>query len=259
MDVSKQFIDMVDEIVKASKLEISVANYLQDSLLRTLSIGANHEDRLRTIDFLVQTGCLQIRDDRFLLVKTSAPEWVIQAAAKGFEKAFNLAPEFIPHSEWKEKFDYSVLKEIGLRGELAFVEHLRLNQGPDDEIKHVSLFDDSLGYDVLHEIAGRPASMYEVKTTSRPNKGYFEFFLSRNEFETSKKAGNWKVACMRISEGNASFEGFVDWEYLKENFPVDQNGQITWSIAKVIVEATNLMIDFDGPTLQKPPTVQLKD
>jgi hypothetical protein len=245
MDASKQFLDMVTEIVKASQLGISVADYLNDSIFRTLSIGANHDDRVRTIGYLTQTGCLQIRDDKFIIIESSAPEWLIQGGAMGYEQAFDLASQFLPPSERKEKFDHAVLQEIGLRGELAFVEYLRNKHKSNQEIRHVSLFDDSLGYDVICETYGQPKHMYEVKTTSRPNLGIFEFFLSRNEFETSMKIPNWKIACMRISKEKVKFEGFINWENVNGFFPIDQGKDITWSSAKVTIKTIDLLTDSE--------------
>lgn len=243
LEVSKQFLEMVSEIVRASKSKISVADYLQDSLFRTLTIGANHDDRIRTISYLCQTGCLQVSDDNFVILQSSPPDWLVQAGAMGLDEAYDLAIDFLPNPSLIEKFDQAVLNEIGLKGELAFIDHLRKNHGAYDEITHVSLFDDSLGYDVIHSDVSQNHFLYEVKTTSRPNSGYFEFFVSRNEFKTSMNASNWRIACMRISKGSCFFEGFVDWENLKHSLPVDQNADMVWSSTRVTVSTANLIPD----------------
>jgi hypothetical protein len=236
---------MVTEIVSASKANLSVADYLRDSILRPIAVGANHDDRVRVVAFLVESGCLLIRDDRFVLIQSSIPDWLIQAGAKGFKLAFELRSPFLPNFSSVEKFDQAVLNEIGLKGELAFVEYLRNKYKSNNDIRHVSLFDDTLGYDVLRTSADKSTFMYEVKTTSKPDLETFEFYLSRNEYRTSKSVSNWKIACMRISEGEAYFEGFLHWENLRNSFPIDQEENISWSASKVTVRKANLLTDFD--------------
>lgn len=224
---------MVSEVTRAAESGMKVSDYLSDSLLRPMKIGESHTDRVRTIEHLVQQGSLIVQDDRFLIVDVVIPDWLTQAAGKGLEDAFVLAEVFLPTEDARQKFDYLVLKEIGLKGELAFIDFLREVHGDNCEISHVSLFDDSLGYDVVLRKPDGFKSYFEVKTTSRPRGKDFPFFLSRNEYEIGVKSEAWSIACMLLENGVAKLVGTLNAAQLAGRLPYDVSSEITWATVKV--------------------------
>lgn len=240
MNTTAEFLSMAREIIKASQIDIRVSEFLHDSLLRPVRVGESHDDRVRTMNFLIHQGSLAILEDRFHLVRGLLPDWLAIPASQGFSEAFNLANEFLTTAISKSKFDHQILQEIGLKGELAFLEFLREVHGTSAEITHVSVFDDSLGFDITVTTSTGEVQNFEVKTTSRPEKDVFDFFLSRNEYQVAKQNQNWAIACMRIIEGDIVFQGLVDWSEVFDSFPDDKNPEITWASVKIKVKQASL-------------------
>jgi hypothetical protein len=224
---------MVSEIARSAKSGMTVSNYLSDSLLRPVKAGESHADRVRTIEYLVQQGSLVIQADKFQIVDVIIPEWLTNAAGLGFEDAYRLAEDFTPTEASKLKFDHLVLTEIGLKGELAFIDFLRAFHGDSCEINHVSLFDDSLGYDVVLRKPDGETLFFEVKTTSRPRDVDFPFYLSRNEYNVGITSKSWTIACMLMLNGTANCVGVLTASQLEGQLPLDVSANITWSNVRV--------------------------
>lgn len=105
-----------------------------------------------------------------------------------------------------------------------------------DQVRRVSLVDDSLGYDVHAPAIASAPRLLEVKSTVREGGSGFDFFISRNEYEVGlKHAGDWAlVACAispgRVVEGSAVV-GWCRAAALRPYLPEDANGR--WTEAQV--------------------------
>lgn len=240
MKYTQQFIEMATEIMLAARDNVLASEYFHDSMIRPIKIGASHEDRVRTVDHLVLQGSLAINAGKFEVVTGGEPEWLLATAALGFHQAHALAEWLLPNPGMRAKFDQLLTKAIGLRGELAFLDFL-ISRNPNYvELQHVSLFDDSLGYDITLTTEDGVRHLFEIKTTSRQTLSEFEFYLSRNEYRIAGLEAHWYIACMRISNGEVNFEGLVNWEKLQTTFPNDTSPRNTWASAKVSVQTADL-------------------
>lgn len=241
MNLTSQSLVIAREIISLAGKSTTLTEYKQDSLLRKVEPGTSHDDRLRMIKFLEIEGLIRTREDRVELIRGTVPDWIVDFASQGSAEAYSIAEILDPVDNWGvNKFDESVLKQIGLQGEIAFIEHLRDTVDSPKEILHVSLFDDSLGYDVRMTDKEGAESFFEVKTSSRPVSKKFQFYLSRNEYEVSSTLTGWKLACMQISAGRAGFIGFCPTDFVHENAPKDASEVGQWAVVKFKL-ATGLM------------------
>lgn len=142
--------------------------------------------------------------------------------------------------------------ETGLLGELEVVRYCaeELNDvGRADlarSVQQVSLLDDSLGYDVLAPmISGEPRHL-EVKTSQAPELDTFEFFLSRNEFDTGRRDDTWAlVACRRFDGGKVKIIGWCRAQSLYPYLPEDGGGR--WTEAKLQLPTSVLFDNIPPP------------
>lgn len=97
-----------------------------------------------------------------------------------------------PDWEIKTKFE----RKLGFRGEeivLKFEREQLTKEGREDlanEIKQVSLEDDSLGYDILSFYKDGSKKFIEVKSTVANVHNFKKFYLSQNEYEKLESSKN---------------------------------------------------------------------
>jgi hypothetical protein len=233
--VSGQLLELIIAIYQYVDASIKFEDFEQDSRLRPVEAGNSHEDRMRALRFMLDEGLVASVDGVLCAVKGMLPPWLVEAAANGDTNAFRIADRAQPNTEVGSKFDHELLREIGSRGEAALMKILQGHWGEIATVTQVSLFDDSLGFDLLAVFESGYELKIEVKTTSRPKGKSFPIFISRNEYEVAEKSNDWRLALMRIVDSNVEFEGVVDWEQLKGIFPADRGELISWASAKVEV------------------------
>lgn len=126
----------------------------------------------------------------------------------------NVVPEFIElsindiideqkktsliHKPYKPDYEKKneTSRQLGFRGEkLVFQEEkkfLQSNKKADlaERTEHVSIMDDSLGYDILSYELDGSKKYIEVKSTSHSYDGY-SFTMTKNEIETAKQSDNY--------------------------------------------------------------------
>lgn len=127
----------------------------------------------------------------------------------------------------RRKFDAARLAEIGLRGEILLVELLRGYAGVT--VHHLSLLDDSLGYDARATGRGHSA-LIEIKATTGVAD---RFFLSRNEFERMKKSDDWCLQLVHLADDRISSMSFTTSEWLAAVLPSDSSDAARWNSAYV--------------------------
>ncbi|MDN4473462.1 protein NO VEIN domain-containing protein [Demequina zhanjiangensis] len=129
---------------------------------------------------------------------------------------------------------------LGSAGEAAVVAACRaelLVVGRPDlqaEIIQVSLFDDTLGYDIAAPTLRGTARRLEVKTTSQVSGGVFQFYLSRNEYDVGcRNPSEWAlVACERRGE-LIDIVGWCRASALAPYLPQDHRGRWTEALVRV--------------------------
>ena len=105
-------------------------------------------------------------------------------------------------------------------------------------IIHVSINDDTKGYDIEFDNIINEKKLLEVKTSSLPGKT-FSFYLSRNEYEVGKlNANNWSVVLVKLSNGNPVFFGALTVNDLNKYLPEEKFEDIAkWQVIKFLFQS----------------------
>lgn len=148
------------------------------------------------------------------------------------------------------KVDRQALEAFGAEGEEAVLEacrkHLIGLPHLADEIAHVSLVDDTLGYDIASPDRAGHRHRIEVKATSAL-PGWADFFLSRNEASVGKRDPSWSLVVTR-REVDADKDvlrmrviGWLRFTDLEDLLPLDRptapadSARCTWESCRVTV------------------------
>lgn len=125
------------------------------------------------------------------------------------------------------KVDAQALAELGCRGEEAVVEacraYLSAHGRADlaEQVRRVSEYDDSLGYDVFSPDCRGGHHEIEVKTTRAP-RGRIEFFLSRHEAEVGASDPDWSLTVVREElDSGMTTVGWLRFSDIEETLPQD--------------------------------------
>jgi hypothetical protein len=228
------------EILRLGKSGNDYESFVSASILKPLGSGTNHSDRMRVFESLLHEGCLRIEEGKFFSDTGHVPSWLIDGVADGFVDAEEVANELLDSPDQRKKFDAEILAQIGLKGEQAFVRALREQLPASVIINHVSLFDDTRGYDVEITFPGLRKLCFEVKTTSR-NSRHFEFFLSRNEAKVASGLGeSWLLGLVQIKEGVPSVLGTSPSDAFLSRLPQDVSEDVRWASISCSLEFTGL-------------------
>jgi hypothetical protein len=130
------------------------------------------------------------------------------------------------------KVDAQALAELGCRGEEAVVQacraYLSAQGRPDlaDQVRRVSEYDDTLGYDVFSPDCRGGRHEMEVKTTRAP-RGRVEFFLSRHEAEIGATDPDWSLTVVREELDNGmTAVGWLRFSDIEEFLPRDSDATV---------------------------------
>ncbi|MFJ2503579.1 protein NO VEIN domain-containing protein [Microbacterium sp. NPDC087592] len=131
---------------------------------------------------------------------------------------------------WR-KFDDTARRRLGAAGELALVDWLHANARA--EVVHVSVFDDTVGYDVALLVAGQLRARVEIKTTRRTDA--VVLFVSRNEVETLRRHSTWCLQVVHLDPSDKLVAlSWIPGEVLLQGAPND--GDIgTWQSMKLVL------------------------
>lgn len=240
LEHSPQLTGVAIELLSLGKSGHSIDAFFSESMLRPIRAGLNHLDRQRIYKTLLSDGCIREVEGKFWTQSEMVPAWVMDAYSQGFGDPENFKEQLLESPETKAKFDAQLLAQIGLNGELSFVEFLSDALSPEHVINHVSLVDDSLGYDVEVISPTGNKRFFEVKTSTRGDDT-FRFFVSRNEFSVGLSLGKaWNLAFIALHEGQANLLGKLEMARFENLFPADQSKSIVWQTVKCSVPYQDL-------------------
>lgn len=145
-----------------------------------------------------------------------------------------------------QKYEQNVLQEFGLEGELAAItawsEALAAHGRRDlvDEISHVSLRSDTLGYDVVApDLTGEDVRL-EIKTVGS-TRNHLTIYLSRNEFETGMRDRRWRLIIFRRNaEGTFDVHGWLSAPDIATHLPQDRSEIAAWTATRIDLSADDL-------------------
>ena len=205
--------------------------------------GFGFEDHARALEFLLGEGAVRESHGTLKIRSLANLPWLATTIAGGDSRAWQLIDN-LPSKLWKYNPDEFANSELGLRGELFVLDELRksLDEDLHEQIQHLSLEDDSLGYDIfcpsLFEARGEVR--LEVKTTSRPGNDFI-FYLSRNEFEVGNSVKNWFVVFVKINEGGPVLLGHLGVGDVVDRVPRDADSDFKWQSVRGRIDIRDLV------------------
>lgn len=233
--LTDSWIEVASEIVEASESRWTVEDYKRFCGLQLPEAGKDRFFRLNVLAEMLQQNLIALEDGRLALGDPNSSTWLCNELRKGDKAAWSFFEAAYP-AKSARKFDDRHLKEIGLEGEKWVVEQYREKLSAEifDRIRHVSVTDDTLGFDIA-----TPSMKYnsrylhiEVKASVRATSK-FEFYLSRNEYEISLKDQNWILLLVRKQAGLYEVFGHAYHSALASLVPVDVDDSGSWASAKL--------------------------
>lgn len=238
-----QWLSMALEVVQAAQKRMSIHEFDRRAILLPHIAGASYIDRMRVLEKLIQDRIVGLDNKILVLGSIDDVGWILDGLRFGSEQTWAIAEVIDRRERMLGKFNAENQAEIGRIGEEAVMEQLRKTV-PDDQLsklRQVSLFDDSLGYDIVSpSISGQnQIQLIEVKTSVRPGDK-FSFFISRNEFRVGSNNSNWKLVCVQIVEGSAKILGHFSIEQILDRFPNEIDDDVKWESCSVIISRAML-------------------
>lgn len=135
------------------------------------------------------------------------------------------------------KFDEALMADLGALGEATVLAEWRSalqRHGCDallQDVRHVSLVSDALGYDIVAPRLDGAEMQLEVKCfRGRIPRCY----VSRNEFEIGQQLPNWRlVLCRATSLAEATIVGWTSGVHLAHRIPFDRDELSKWHVARI--------------------------
>lgn len=234
--------EMVRDVLLFARDRRSIYDYRQFTL-RSRGAGTSARDRQRVLEDLISNGTIAMEGEKLRINRSADWGWADQSLLAGNQKIWSVVDDFAP-SKVASAIDDRILAEIGARGELAVVDELQLRLADSDfsRVKHVSLLDDSLGYDIVAPAISDPSvlRMLEVKTTTRPS-GEFRFFLSRNESLKGLAQALWCLVFVRIEDAKPKILGHLSMGYFRDDLPRQVSSSVRADGYEIFVDVDQII------------------
>jgi Domain of unknown function (DUF3883) len=230
--------ELILEVLRAASDRISIQDFDIQCQLAPSTSGKSYYDRLRVAEKLIDEGIIEKIDDHLRIVAKIAPTWLKEGLLSGSAISWEILEAIDTKGKIQGKIDLELLATIGLEGEKEVISQLKkaLPSQLVSRIKHISLTDDSAGFDIASPstVQNDFACLLEVKTSSRPGRD-FRFFISRNEARIASLNENWRlVAVLRGAEGYQIL-GHLTYAHFSSILPSDSSPFSKWESASVTV------------------------
>ena len=216
-------------VVNAARTRMHIQDFYVGGRL-SLQIAHGYEARKQILEELLKCGLVVINDSHLSIGILNENKWLLDGLEIGLKDAWDIVDAF-PKRSRKFDPDSKQLVEIGMKGELFVIDELKriLPENTHSRIRQISLTDDSAGFDITAPSIKSPDKQIflEVKTSTRPGEN-FNFYLSRNEFETAEAYENWYLVLVRLNDSKGSLFGHLEGSSLLSYFPKDTNQGFTW-------------------------------
>jgi hypothetical protein len=230
--------ELILEVLRAASDRISVQDFDIQCELAPVSLGKSYYDRLRVADSLIQECIIEKVDGCLRIVAKDVPTWLMQGMLSGSSIFWQIFEVLDHHGKLKCKIDLALLTTIGLDGEEEVIRQLNqcLPSSARARIKHISLTDDSAGFDIFSPstLQNDSVCLLEVKTSSRPSAD-FSFFISKNEARVASQNENWRLVAVRREPRGYMVLGHLRFSHFSEILPQDTSTFSKWETASVAV------------------------
>lgn len=220
-------------VVNAARSHTHIKDFYMSGRL-SLHVSQGYETRKRVLEELINSKVVVLDESRLSLGILKDCSWLLKGLEEGSADAWAIVDAF-PRKSRKFDPDSKLLNEIGMKGELFVLNELKriLPENTHNRIRQVSLTDDSAGFDITApSTVNEDAQIFlEVKTSTRPGNR-FNFYLSRNEFETARSTKNWYLLLVRLTDLEANLFGYLEGASLLNYFPQDTTKGFSWTSAQ---------------------------
>ena len=227
---------MISVLRAVGQKGISLGDLKKFASLRT-EFGLGYWDHLRANDFLLDAKVLAMENGLIKLNALEPSEWLIEGLSSGDPDFLQLVEE-VPRRALKFDLDSEVNARVGLEGEKYVIDQLTLALDPDlhSAIRHVSLTDDSLGFDISapSRYEARGDTHLEVKTSVWTGPK-FRFFLTRNEYLVAKRDRSWFLIGVRKNVDRFDLLGHLSIEDIQNEMPLERSPDFEWQNVKCLI------------------------
>jgi hypothetical protein len=226
------------EVVAAARVGMSVKDFEIQCRLAPSANGKSFFDRIRVAESLVRDKLVSVEDGYLKLAQNSIPESLFNNLLSGSEVAWKILDCIDPPKKLLQKLDQDLLNKIGLDGELAVIKKLKIElpQECTDRVRHISLIDDSAGFDIQAPSVRNTeeVALLEVKTSIRPGDA-FTFYISKNEARIGRQNQNWFLIGVESFADDYRVFGYLSFNAFSDLLPVNQSNFGEWESAKIVV------------------------
>ena len=226
------------EVINAARLCMTVKDFEIHCRLAPLSNGKSYFDRIRVAESLISDGIVRIIDGQLRLPQGVIPNTLLVALFEGSAVAWKILDLIDPTFKFSRKIDQDLLLKIGLNGELVVIDELKskLSDTQHIKIRHVSLVDDSAGFDIQSPSVNNTENtvLLEVKTSCRPGDR-FTFYISKNEARIGRQNRNWFLVGVEPVDVGYRVIGHMSFDVFADYLPVNQSSSGDWETAKIVV------------------------
>ncbi len=230
--------ELVLEVLVAARQGISVKEFERQCRHAPLENGKSFYDRMRVADELKSDQMIEDENGYLRLSAKNIPSTLINDLKVGSEVAWGILECIDPTKKLLSKIDLELLHKIGLDGEYEVIEELKKNLSlrEIERIRHVSLVDDSAGFDIICPSVKNSdlTVLLEVKTSPRPGSD-FNFFISRNEARVARHNDNWFLLAVTASPNGYQVLGTLNFYQFSDYLPVNQDKRGQWESAKISI------------------------
>jgi hypothetical protein len=229
---------LVLDVIYAASISMGSKDFELQCRLAPMENGKSYYDRIRVADELLRTGIIKLEDDFLKLGTKTAPPILISELKNGSELAWKISDNIYQNSNFSQKIDLELIHQIGLDGENAVIVELNkvLPFTEHHRIRHISLYDDSAGFDIHSPSIKNIESsvLLEVKTSPRPGNN-FTFYISQNEARVASLNKNWTLLGVISQNLEYKILGFLTYHQFASFLPVNVDACARWETAKITV------------------------
>lgn len=242
---TSSWLEVAEEVVAFSRSRGTVDDYKRRCNLIPPEPGKNRYFRLKVLDEMLQQGLVRITNERLSVGEIEAGSSLAAELLNGDGAAWDFVEKNFSETSAR-KFDDKHLKKIGLDGESWVVNEYR-NRLPNsmcDRVIHVSLKDDTAGFDIVAPSLNYETHIQhiEVKTSVR-RATHFEFYISRNEYEVGASDERWVLLLVKKEEGSYLPFGHLFHSSLVSMVPKDVTDIARWQSVKIRLSSSSV---FEG-------------
>lgn len=233
---------LIKDVLYYASNNMSVNDYKKRCENQSAHSIYTYNDRIKMMDQLIADNIIVEKRGVLKLIDQQL-DFLSKYLESGCEQSWDLVSKLGRFDEIERKYNNTENLETGLKGEEFVVNELKANldKNSHEDIVHVSKINDLAGYDIKAPSADYNSEiLLEVKTSRVNYKDKHICYISRNEFEVSKKNYNWYLVFVKLIDGVPKLSGHLIGDKLLNFMPKD--GEFSqWQSAKITIKNDSVM------------------